>query len=185
MKPLTTLVTCTKEGMKLTSSQILLYQNDQPQRIKNMLLALKGLFGGFAVDQLQHSLQTATRASRAGASEEMILLSLCHDIGKVINWPNHGAIAAEILKPYVSENAYWILQNHQDFQGRSFYQFFGMDPNLYLKYKDHPAFELAVQFSDWDQAAFDPNYDTLPLEHFHPLIDRFFSAVQKEYTKAG
>ena len=34
-----------------------------------------------------------------------------------------------------------------------------------------PWFELAERFADdWDQTAFDPDYDTLPLEHFEPLV---------------
>ena len=28
---------------------------------------------------------------------------------------------------------------------------------------------------DWDQASFDPDYDTLPLEHFVPMVERVLS----------
>ncbi|MGB0908193.1 MAG: hypothetical protein ACPGVT_11925 [Maricaulaceae bacterium] len=27
---------------------------------------------------------------------------------------------------------------------------------------------------DWDQTSFDPGYDTLPLEHFRPMIEEVF-----------
>ena len=150
---------------------------NMPARIKAMLHELQNITGGFAIDQLQHCLQTATLAERGGASEEMVLISLCHDIGKVASVVNHGPIAAEMLKPYISEHAYHILRTHQDFQGKHYYHFFDMPRNLRDQYADEPWYEDAVRFTDcWDQAAFDPDYDSLSLEHFEPLIDRFFAA---------
>lgn len=85
-------------------------QSQMPQIIKSLLLQLREQVDGFAVDQLTHALQTATRAERDGASEEMIVAALCHDIGKVISVENHPAIAAEILKPYVSRETYEIVR---------------------------------------------------------------------------
>ena len=153
-------------------------QSQVPTTIMNMLKQLESIEGGFGVNQLHHALQTATMAKRAGASDEMVLCSLCHDIGKVISVPNHGQIAAEILKPYVSSDAYHIIRTHQDFQGRHYYEFFGKDANLRDQYRDEPWFELAEQFTDeWDQAAFDPDYDVLPLESFQPLVEAFFSKI--------
>ena len=78
---------------------------DMPKRIISMLKEAESLTLGFGTDQLHHALQTATMARRAGAEDEMVLISLIHDIGKVINVPNHGQIAAEMIKPYVSEDA--------------------------------------------------------------------------------
>ena len=149
---------------------------DMPSRVSKMLRELQGIRAGFAVDQLEHSLQTATRAERDGADDEMILLSLCHDIGKVISVPNHASIAAEILKPYVSERAYQILRTHQDFQGKYYYHFLGMDNDMRRHYTQESWYEDACHFSDkYDQAGFDPDYESLPLEHFEPLIQKFFA----------
>ena len=78
---------------------------DMPNRIISMLKELEGLTLGFGTNQLHHALQTATMARKAGASDEMVLISLIHDMGKVINVPNHGQICAEIIKPYVSSDA--------------------------------------------------------------------------------
>ena len=47
--------------------------------------------------------------------------SLCHDIGKAVSVPNHPRIAAEILRPYVRDEVQWMIQVHQDFQGRHYY----------------------------------------------------------------
>ncbi|MFN0112616.1 MAG: HD domain-containing protein [Blastocatellia bacterium] len=160
-------------------------QSQMPAVIKSMLRQLEDQVDGFLVNQLQHSLQTATRAEREGASEELVVAALCHDIGKVISVINHPAIAAEILKPYVSPETYEIVRTHQDFQGKHYYEHFGMNSNLREQHESQPWFELAKKFTDeWDQTAFDPDYETLPLEHFEPMIDRLFSKelvrVQKQ-----
>jgi predicted HD phosphohydrolase len=144
-------------------------------RVLGMLQSLSDITDGFAVDQLTHCLQTATRAERAGADDEVVIASLCHDIGKAVSVPNHPRIAAEILRPYVSDDVHWMIEVHQDFQGRHYYHHFGGDPNARDQYKGHPAYELAERFADeWDQAAFDPDYDTLPLEHFEPRLRELF-----------
>ena len=153
------------------------YIFDMPKRIMSMLEQLQELSLGFGTDQLHHALQTATMARRVGADDEMVLLSLVHDIGKVINVPNHGQIAAEIIKPYISEDAYHIIRTHQDFQGEHYYQYMGKPQDLRNQYKDESWYSKAVEFTDeWDQAAFDPSYETDSLESFEPLISKFFAA---------
>ncbi len=161
--------------------------HNQPRtaaRVLGMLRSLAEITDGFAVDQLVHSLQTATRAERAGADKEIVVASLCHDIGKAVSVFNHPAIAAEILRPYVRAEVYWMIQVHQDFQGKHYYAHFGGDPHAREQYRNHPHFALAEQFADeWDQAAFDPDYDTLPLEHFEPLVYEVF-AHQRPLSEA-
>jgi predicted HD phosphohydrolase len=97
-------------------------------------------------------------------------------MGKAVSVANHAAIAAEILKPYVRDDVYWMMLNHQEFQGRYYYEFLSRDPNARAQYAGHPAFALTERFADeWDQVAFDPDYDTLPLEHFEPRLRALFS----------
>jgi predicted HD phosphohydrolase len=147
-----------------------------PDRILGLLRSMASLTQGFAIDQLQHSLQTATRAERAGAELDMVVASLCHDIGKTISNANHPAIAAEMIRPWVSPDVYWVVKVHQDFQGLHYYARMGLDPMMRAKHAGHPAFDLAARFADeWDQTAFDPDYDTLPLEHFEPMVREVFS----------
>ena len=141
-----------------------------------MLRSLADVTDGFAVDQLTHCLQTATLAERAGADDEMVVASLCHDIGKAVSVPNHPMIAAEILKSYVREDVYHVIRVHQDFQGRHYYHHFNGDPNAREQYRGEAWFDLAEQFADeWDQRAFDPDYDTLPLEHFEDRVKALFA----------
>jgi len=145
------------------------------ERILEMLRALAGITDGFAVDQLTHSLQTATLAERSGADDEIVVASLCHDIGKFVSVANHPRIAAEMIRPYVREEVRWMIEVHQDFQGKHYYHHLGGDPEARDKYRDHESFELAQHFADdWDQLAFDPSYDTLPLEHFEGRVRDVF-----------
>ena len=140
-------------------------------RVLGMLESLSDIVDGFATDQLTHCLQTATLAERNGADEEVVVAALCHDIGKAVSVPNHPRIAAEILKPYVRDEVYKMILVHQDFQGRHYYHHFGGNPDARAQYEGEPWFDLAARFADdWDQVAFDPDYDTLPLEHFEPLV---------------
>ena len=41
--------------------------------------------------------------------------------------------------------------------------------------RDHPWYQDAVDFCHrWDQCAFDPDYESLPLEFFEPMVRRVF-----------
>ena len=137
---------------------------------------------GFGANQLQHSLMTATLARRDGASDEEIVAALCHDIGKLMSIPNHGAIAAEILKPYVSDDLYHAIKWHQDFQGRYYYEHLGKPANMRDRFRDEPWFATAEKLVDrWDAPAFDPAYDSDTLESFAPAVTRVFSAPKREF----
>jgi predicted HD phosphohydrolase len=157
-------------------------QSRVADRVLGMLESLAEIVDGFATDQLTHVLQTATLAERAGADDEVVVAALCHDIGKAISVPNHPRIAAEILKPYVRDEVYKMILVHQDFQGRHYYHHFGGDPNARENHRDTltpQEFKLAEQFADeWDQIAFDPDYDTLPLSHFEPLVRKTFAEAK-------
>lgn len=155
------------------------YQEQVADRVLAMLRTLDGFAGGFGVSQLTHALQTATLAERAGAPDDLVVGALCHDVGKVVSLANHPAIAAEIIKPYVSEETYQIVRTHQDFQGRHYYHLLGKDPEARAQYASEPWFAAAERFTDeWDQAAFDPEYETLPLEHFEPVVRKVFGDVK-------
>jgi predicted HD phosphohydrolase len=144
-----------------------------------MLASLEAITDKFAVNQLVHSLQTATRAEEAGASQEVIVASLCHDIGKAISVFNHPRIAAEILRPYVSPDTFQMVLTHQDFQGRHYYEFIGQDPNAREQHQGASWYALAEQFADdWDQVSFDPDYPTKPLSHFEPMVREVFGSLR-------
>lgn len=167
----TSMDTSTAEQWAVIGAETARNQGRVADRILGLLRSLADITDGFSCDQLTHCLQTATLAERAGADDELVFASLCHDLGKAISVPNHPAIAAEIIRPYVRDEVYRVIKHHQDFQGRHYYHHFGADPNARERYRGESWFALAERFADeWDQKAFDPAYDTLPLEHFEPLV---------------
>ena len=104
------------------------------------------------------------------------MAALLHDIGDLLAPHNHSEVAAAILKPYVSKRTYWVIKHHGLFQSYYYAHHSGGDRNAREKYRGHPYYEAASAFCHlWDQPSFDPNYDTLPLETFEPLVRRIFS----------
>lgn len=133
-------------------------------------------FPGEQVDRHEHCLQTATRAFRAGADEETLVAALLHDIGDRLAPDNHAEFAATVLKPYVTPATYWTVLHHGIFQGYFFWHHFGKDRNLREKFRGHPCYEATRVFTDdWDSKAFDPNFDTMPVQAFEPMVRRLFA----------
>jgi len=151
------------------------YFTKTPAHLMDMLRSLESVTLGFACNQLQHSLMTATLARRDGGSDEEVAIALLHDIGKAVNIPNHGAIAAEIMRPYISEDAYHAIYNHQHFQGKYYYEFAGGNPHLRDDFTEESWYDLAVKLVDrWDAPAFDPDFEVDSLESFEPLLEKIF-----------
>ncbi len=145
-----------------------------------LLLSLENQYVGFACDQLQHSLMCGTLARRAGAADEHIVIALCHDIGKAVNIPNHGPIGAEMMRPYISDESYHVIRNHQAIQGEHYYGFVGAPTDLRTQWQDEPWYELAVTLVDeWDAPAFDPDFKTDSLGSFVPLMRKIFHGSPK------
>ncbi len=158
-----------------------------PDRALEALKYLSNYGKGFQIDRYQHSLQTATRALRDDAEEELVVAALLHDIGDALAPANHAEISAAVLEPYVSERTHWIVKHHALFQLYYFGHHIGRDPNARDRYRDNPHYDSTVEFcEEWDQTAFDPDYNTLPVEEFEPMVRRVLS--RKPYalrTAAG
>jgi predicted HD phosphohydrolase len=153
-------------------------------RVLAHLQLLGDSYGGMLVDRLTHSLQTATRADRDGRDEEYVVCALIHDIGDMLASHNHAQLAAAILKPFVSEQNLWMIEHHAIFQGYYFWHYVGADRNARDKYRRHPCFEQTAEFCErYDQCSFDPDYDTLPLEYFEPMVRRVLAKPKwSEYS---
>jgi len=165
-----------EEGAKLATQL--------PDRILEHLDILKGETAGFAVDRYEHSLQTATRAYRDGRDEEYVVCALLHDIGDTIASANHADLAATMLEPFVSEQNYWIVKHHGIFQGYYFFEHLGLDKNLRDEYKDNENWNACAEFcSKYDQNSFDPNYDTMGIEEFEPMVRKVFSTPRNSIYK--
>jgi len=151
-----------------------------PDRVIRHLMLLKDDFGGFAVDRLEHSLQTATRAAEDGRDEEYVVCALLHDIGDTLGPMNHAEIAAAILEPFVSEENHWIVQKHGVFQGYYFFEHVGLDKNMRDQFKGHTYYDACEEFCrKYDQTAFDVDYTSMPLGEFEPMLRRVLSEPKK------
>ena len=155
-------------------------------RLIAALTALGGDTGGFAVDRLTHSLQTATRAMRDGRDEEYVVCALMHDIGDLMGPANHAEVGAVMMKPYVSEANHWMMDKHGVFQGYYFFHLIGLDREMREQYRGHPHFEHCAQFCHlYDQSSFDPDYDTAPLEVFEPMLRRVIAQPKASIYMRG
>jgi predicted HD phosphohydrolase len=151
-----------------------------PERLIAHLKLLEGDCGGFVVDRLEHSLQTATRAHQAGMDEEYVVCALLHDIGDTLGPRNHADVAAAIVQPFVSEANHWMVANHAIFQGYYFFHHLGLDRDMRDQYRGHPHFEYTAQFCHlFDQEAFDPNFKSMPLDAFTPMLQRVMSSPKR------
>jgi predicted HD phosphohydrolase len=155
-------------------------------RVLGHLRLLDGDFGGYPIDRLSHSLQSATRAHRDGMDEEYVVCALLHDIGDTLASFNHPDIAAAILKPFVSEAHHWMVAQHGIFQGHYFFEHLGLDKEMREQFRGHPHFELTAAFCErHDQNAFDDSYDSAPLSFFEPMVRRVMSAPKRSiYLKS-
>jgi predicted HD phosphohydrolase len=145
-------------------------------RLLTQLQQLDEPWTPYPINRLQHSLQSATRAYRDKADEETVVAALLHDIGDVTAPFNHGEVAAAIIKPYVSEKTHWIIKHHCVFQGYYYNHHLGGDRHAREKYRDSPYFDDCVYFCHYyDQSAFDPDYQSYPLDFFEPMLRRVFS----------
>lgn len=152
------------------------YNDALPDRILAAIRALDEDWTAYPLNRYQHSLQSASRAHDDGADEELVVAALVHDIGDTLAPYNHGELAAAMMKPYVSERTHWILKHHCVFQGYYYNHFLGGDRNARERYRDSPHYEACKEFCHkYDQAAFDPDYPTRPLEFFEPMLRRVLS----------
>ena len=157
-----------------------------PDRVLAHLLLLDGDYGGFPIDRYSHCLQTATLALKDGRDEEYVVCALLHDIGDTLGTYNHFDIAAAILKPFVSEANLWMVQHHGIFQGYFFFHHIGLDRNLREQFRGHPHFDRTEAFCAlYDNPAFDPGAETLPISVFEPMVRRVFSQVKNSVYKSS
>ena len=172
----------TYEDYQLLNENWKKHQDGLADEVLAMLKRLGGDPLGYKIDRFQHSLQTATRATRDGADEETVFCALLHDIGDILSPNNHAQLAAAVLRPYISDDNFWLVKHHAIFQGYFFWHHYGQDRNQRERYRGHPMFQRTADFCErWDQTSFDPTYDTMPLEAFEPMVRRLFSRPREGF----
>ncbi|WP_282059390.1 HD domain-containing protein [Roseobacter litoralis] len=165
----------TKEDYDFLTEHETAYTKGTADRLLKALVSLDESLSGYQITRLGHSLQSATRAERDGADTDWIVSALLHDIGDIFAPYNHDEYAATILRPFVREQCTWVVEKHGDFQLVYYGHYVGADPDKRDAYRDSPYFDDCAQFCErWDQASFDPAYDTLPIGHFAPRVREVF-----------
>lgn len=177
----------TREDWAIIGGHFREFAHGLADRVLAHLRLLDGDFGGFSVDRLTHSLQTATRAHRDGRDEQYVVMALLHDIGDTLGTYNHPEVAASIIKPFVTEEVHWICQNHGHFQGYYYFHYLGMDQNSREQFRGNRYFDACAEFCEkYDQAAFDPEYQSETLEFFEPMVRRVMARpLNSVYAKAA
>jgi predicted HD phosphohydrolase len=166
----------TREDYLLLDESERRYAQGLADRILESLRKLDHSLYGYPVTRLEHSLQTATRAQRAGADEELVVAGLLHDIGDELAPYNHAEMAAAILRPYVRPEVAWIVEQHGLFQNYYYVHHLGGDRHAREQLREHRWYGACVRFcADWDQCSFDPGYPSASLESFEPLVRSIFA----------
>lgn len=143
--------------------------------ITNLLRLLEGPKLGYQIDRYQHSLQSATRALRNDERVDLVVGALLHDIADSFAPENHSEAAAALLAPYVDDETQWVIGHHGLFQGYYYFHHLGGDRDARERYEDSPYYDSCVDFcAEYDQNCFDPDYDTLRIEEFVPLMEEVF-----------
>ena len=151
------------------------FERKTANRLLKYLASQTTTLEGYQITRLEHSLQAATRAYKNGESEEMVVATLLHDIGDDLAPMNHSQYAASIIRPYVSEKTYWIILHHGLFQTYYSAHHLGGDRNARDKFKNHKYYQDTVDFCEkYDQSSFDPNYKSMSLKDFEPMVKKIF-----------
>ncbi|QCB47440.1 HD domain-containing protein [Hydrogenophaga sp. PAMC20947] len=176
----------TAADWKTIGGEFMRFAGQLPDRVIQHLRLLENDYGGFPVDRYTHCLQTATRALKDGRDEEYVVCALLHDIGDTLGSYNHADIGAAVLKPFVSEENHWMVMHHAIFQGYYFFQHIGLDRDLRDNFRSNPAYERTAEFCAlYDNPAFDPKGETLPLAEFEPMLRRVMASPKQSLYKSA
>ncbi|HEY4367810.1 MAG TPA: HD domain-containing protein [Steroidobacteraceae bacterium] len=174
-----TMIDGTRDDWSIIGQAMKPFVAELPDRILAHLKMLQGDCGGFPIDRLDHCLQTATRAAQAGRDEEYVVCALLHDIGDILGPCNHADVAAALLKPFVAERNFWMVEKHAIFQGYYFFHHLGLDRNMRDQFRDLPWYDYTEEFCRlYDGPAFDPDFRNMPLAEFEPAVRRVLSSVK-------
>lgn len=175
-----------QQDWQLIMQEQKLFVGGLADRVLTHLALLDGDYGGFPIDRLQHSLQTAELAAAAGEDDEYVVCALLHDIGDTLGSTNHPDVAAAILKPFISEANLWMIQHHGIFQGYNFFHFVGMDRNMRDQFKESKHYQRTERFvNNYDDLAFDASKPKLSLSLFEDQVRKVFSHPKNSIYKSA
>ena len=78
-----------------------------------------------------------------------------------------------------------MIEKHGIFQGYYFFHHLGMDRNLRDKFAGQAIYDQTLEFCEsYDAPSFDPDYDTLPLTTFEPMLRRVMRSPKNSLYKS-
>ena len=179
----TAMVHGTREDYDLVFAHDVENGSHQAERVIGWMRSMDG-DSPYHVTRLEHSLQTATRAERDGADEETVVCALLHDIGDVLgptqplrNSPRPCCAPTSAKRTTGSSCTTACSRAITGWSTTT------GTKNARDRFKDHPYYQDCIDFcANWDQCSFDPDYPTLPLERFIPMIERLFARKPQTFT---
>ena len=103
-----------KEDYLLLDKHERAYIQGTADRIIKFMSGLNSTLEGYQVSRLEHSLQTATRALKDKANDEMVVAALLHDIGDELAPLNHSEYAAAVLSLTCLKKHIGLLKNMEN-----------------------------------------------------------------------
>jgi len=169
-----------------------------------LLFARKGgrAYDGEPVTQLEHALQTATRAQEAGAAPSIVVAALLHDLGHLLNDQGdtptlrgvddvHQYAALPFLRPLFGDDVLSPIKLHVDAKRylcatrSDYYDALSVDskrsltlqggvftPEQAQAFIAQPYAQDAVSVRLWDDLAKIAGATTPPLAHFVPMLEQ-------------
>ena len=113
--------------------------------------------GRDAVTSLEHSLQVATLAAKAGADPELCAVALLHDVFHSVATTTHGEALALALRDRLTCDRFEILWHHTAWQHDAIHH-----TSRQMTYYDQSWFTDACRLGKWDACSFDPHAEIFP-----------------------
>lgn len=167
-------------------------------------------YGDEAINQLQHALQAACLAEREGASRELIVAALLHDVGHLLGAGDEGLAGkgvdarhevsgarflsqwfgpavTEPVRLHVQAKAYLCHVDRGYFQTLSPASVESLevqggvfDEQKARRFRREDHSDDAVKLRRWDDKAKDPAADTPPLDHYITIASGLVAETEPE-----
>ncbi len=166
--------------------------------VRELLNSMRGVWDEVTVDELDHALQSAARATEDHADDELILAAALHDLGHSplfgdVPTRQHDVIAREWLTPRFGERVGWLAGAHvaakrylvatdpdyavtlSDVSVDSLHHQGGaeIDP----AFVDHPFWPDALRLRRYDDAAKEPGAAAATIDEVLAVVDRVLARV--------
>jgi predicted HD phosphohydrolase len=166
--------------------------------VRELLNSMRGVWDEVTVDELDHALQSAARATEDHADDELIVAAALHDLGHSplfgdVPTRQHDVIAREWLTPRLGERVGWLAGAHvaakrylvatdpdyavtlSDVSVDSLHHQGGAE--IEPAFVDHPFWPDALRLRRYDDAAKEPGAAAATIDEVLAVVDRVLARV--------